>query len=153
MVVEAVELQNGRAHRLGTHVTVDNVRLDLRRRLWCGRCGLLSGLFGQFGFLIGQIDFDTLSAVVVLRLVFEALLVDVEELLAHKALVVGYLDVARLAVELTGFLRDKSLARYRFLACHAGNIRDFLEIAQNCKVQFTRSGSILQTITFYQKIS
>lgn len=80
---------------------------------------------------------------IVLLVVFEALLVDLEQLLAHETLIVSHLHIARLTIEHALLLRQETFARDWLLACHARHIRDFFEIAQDGKVQFARASSIL----------
>lgn len=146
MVVVAVELENRDGDGFGAHVAVDHVRLDLGRRLLGRHGGLLRRFLLQLELLVGHVDFDALGAVVVLLVVFEALLVDLEQLLAHETLVVGHLHVACLAVEHALLLGQEALARDRLLARHARHVRDFLEIAQYRKIQLARTSSILDSI-------
>lgn len=99
VIVEAFELQDRYGDGLRAHVTMDHVGLDLGRRLLVGHGRLARRLLGQLDLLVSHVDFDAFSAVVVRALVFEALFIDAEQLLAHVAFVVGYFDVAVLTVE------------------------------------------------------
>lgn len=152
VVVVAVELENRDGDGFGAHVAVDHVGLDLGRRLLGRHGGLLRRFLLQLELLVRHVDFDALGAVVVLLVVFEALLVDLEQLLAHETLVVGHLHVARLAVEHALLFGQETLACDRLLARHACNVRDFLKVAQNGKVQFAWTSSILNNSIFMNSL-